>query len=161
MHNSKVRYIFVDPYHRNIQFDSTSAREDMLVINTLSKAEGMIVVASIHQPSPETLAQFTNVMYLARGAMYYLGRADQLGLFFAKWGRLDGRYMHHSFFSLIRYIHLSDHIITEHSLRTRYELPKPEGWHIFKVDQRFSSFLPFAIRHFISLTKQLAPHRGC
>lgn len=98
-------YILADSYHWYVQLDSTSAREVMLAISTLSKAEGMIVVASIHQPSLETLAQFTNVMFLARGAMCYLGRVDQLDQFFEKWGRPVGRFVRHTFFSLIRQIH--------------------------------------------------------
>jgi len=68
----------------------------MLAISTLSKAEGMIVIASIHQPSLETLAQFTNVMFLAQGAVCYLGRVDQLDQFFERWGRPVGRFVCHS-----------------------------------------------------------------
>jgi ABC-type multidrug transport system ATPase subunit len=100
-------HIFVASYHRYVQLDSTSAREVMSAISTLSKAEGMIVVASIHQPSLETLAQFTNVMFLARGAMCYLGRVDQLDQFFEKWGRPVGRFVRPTFFSFIRQIHSS------------------------------------------------------
>jgi len=81
----------------DVQLDSTSAREVMSAISTLSKAEGMIVVASIHQPSLETLAQFTNVMFLAHGRMCYLGRVDQLDQFFDKWGRPVGRFVRHTF----------------------------------------------------------------
>jgi len=84
------RILFLDEVTSGL--DSTSAREVMLAISTLSKAEGMIVVASIHQPSLETIAQFTNVMFLANGSMCYLGRVDQLDQFFEKWGRPVGRF---------------------------------------------------------------------
>ena len=86
-HNSKI---FVDPYHQDVQLDSTLSREAMSAISTLSKSEGMIDVASIHQPPLETLAQFTDVMFLVRNAMCYVGRADQLSLFFEKWGQPVG-----------------------------------------------------------------------
>jgi len=65
----------------------------MSAISSLSRAEGMIVIASIHQPSLETLAQFTNVMFLAEGKVCYLGRVDQLEGFFEKWGRPVGRFV--------------------------------------------------------------------
>ncbi|KAF8956621.1 P-loop containing nucleoside triphosphate hydrolase protein [Flammula alnicola] len=72
--------------------DSTSAREVMSAISSLSKAEGMIVIASIHQPSLETLAQFTNVMFLAGGKTCYFGRVDELEGFFEQWGHPVGRF---------------------------------------------------------------------
>ena len=53
----------------------------------------MIVIASIHQPSLETLAQFTNVMFLAEGKTCYFGRVDELDGFFERWGRPVGRYV--------------------------------------------------------------------
>ena len=62
-------------------------------ISALSKAEGMIVVASIHQPSLETISQFTNVAFLAEGKLCYLGRVDELERFFEKWGRPVGRFV--------------------------------------------------------------------
>lgn len=65
----------------------------MASISTLSKAEGMIVIASIHQPSLETLAQFTNVMFLASGKTCYLGRVDELDSFFEKFGHPVERFV--------------------------------------------------------------------
>ena len=83
----------------------------MSAISTLSKAEGMIVIASIHQPSLETIALFTNVMFLARGAMCYLGRVDQLDQFFEKWGRPVGRFVRYTFSLSICQIHAKfDHL---------------------------------------------------
>ncbi|KDR73313.1 hypothetical protein GALMADRAFT_251927 [Galerina marginata CBS 339.88] len=84
------RVLFLDEVTSGL--DSTSAREVMSSISTLSMAEGMIVIASIHQPSLETLSQFTNVMFLAEGKLCYLGRVDQLDGFFQKWGRPVGRF---------------------------------------------------------------------
>ncbi|KAH9476836.1 ABC transporter G family member 11 [Psilocybe cubensis] len=78
------RILFLDEVTSGL--DSTSAREVMAAIGTLSKAEGMIVIASIHQPSLETLAQFTNVMFLASGKTCYLGRVDELDAFFEEFG---------------------------------------------------------------------------
>ncbi|KAF4610157.1 hypothetical protein D9613_010239 [Agrocybe pediades] len=87
-------------FHRRILFldevtsglDSTSAREVVASISALSKAEGMIVIASIHQPSLETITQFTDVVFLAEGKLCYLGRVNELEGFFEKWGRPVGRF---------------------------------------------------------------------
>ncbi|KAF9000113.1 P-loop containing nucleoside triphosphate hydrolase protein [Cyathus striatus] len=67
--------------------DSTSAREVMSSIRTLAVSEGMIVLATIHQPSLETLAQFTNVMFLSEGKTCFSGRVDELERFFERWGK--------------------------------------------------------------------------
>lgn len=72
--------------------DSTSAREVMSAIRTLAVAEGMIVLATIHQPSLETLAQFTNLLMLAEGKTCYSGPVDGLEGFFERWGRPVGRF---------------------------------------------------------------------
>ncbi|KAJ3510930.1 hypothetical protein NLJ89_g4395 [Agrocybe chaxingu] len=84
------RILFLDEVTSGL--DSTSAREVIASISHLSKAEGMIVIASIHQPSMETLSQFTNVMLLAGGKVCYSGRVDELEGFFEKWGRPVGRF---------------------------------------------------------------------
>ncbi|KAF8178722.1 P-loop containing nucleoside triphosphate hydrolase protein [Pholiota molesta] len=70
-------------FPRILYLDEVTSGEVMTAISSLAKAEGMIVIASIHQPSLETLAQFTNVMFLAEGKTCYLGR---------KWGRPVGRF---------------------------------------------------------------------
>ncbi|KAF8071585.1 P-loop containing nucleoside triphosphate hydrolase protein [Lyophyllum atratum] len=67
--------------------DSTSAKEVMSAIRTLAVAEGMIVLATIHQPSLETLAQFTNLLMLAEGKTCYCGPVEGLEGFFERWGR--------------------------------------------------------------------------
>ncbi|KAF8154965.1 P-loop containing nucleoside triphosphate hydrolase protein [Crassisporium funariophilum] len=72
--------------------DSTSAREVVSAIKTLAEEEGMIVIASVHQPSLETLAQFNKVMFLAEGQMCYLGPVDKLDAFFERWGHPVGRF---------------------------------------------------------------------
>ncbi|CAA7263567.1 unnamed protein product [Cyclocybe aegerita] len=72
--------------------DSTSAREVVSAISSLAKAEGIIVIASIHQPPLETLSQFTKLMFLAEGKMCYFGGVDELEGFFEKWGRPVGRF---------------------------------------------------------------------
>ncbi|KAF5367203.1 hypothetical protein D9758_003922 [Tetrapyrgos nigripes] len=67
--------------------DSTSAREVMNSIRNLAVAEGMMVIATIHQPSLETLAQFTNLLMLSDGQICYLGKVDDLEGFFDRWGK--------------------------------------------------------------------------
>ncbi|KAG5643273.1 hypothetical protein DXG03_001240 [Asterophora parasitica] len=64
----------------------------MSAIRTLAVAEGMIVLATIHQPSLETLAQFTNLLMLAEGKTCYSGPVDDLDGFFNRWGRPVARF---------------------------------------------------------------------
>ncbi len=59
----------------------------MTAIRNLSVEEGMFVIATIHQPSLETLAQFSDLLLLAQGKVCYSGPADGLEAFFDRWGR--------------------------------------------------------------------------
>ncbi|KAJ2924403.1 hypothetical protein H1R20_g12699, partial [Candolleomyces eurysporus] len=70
----------------------TAAREVISSIRTLARAEGMIVIASIHQPSLDTLSQFTKVMLLAKGRLCFYGGVGELSGFFEAWGRPVGRF---------------------------------------------------------------------
>ncbi|KAJ6457693.1 P-loop containing nucleoside triphosphate hydrolase protein [Mycena sanguinolenta] len=72
--------------------DSTSAREVMSAIRTLAVSEGMIVIATIHQPSLDTLAQFTDLLLLAEGQTCFSGRVDELEGFMGRWGHPVGRF---------------------------------------------------------------------
>ncbi|KAJ6488885.1 P-loop containing nucleoside triphosphate hydrolase protein [Mycena sanguinolenta] len=72
--------------------DSTSAREVMSAIRTLAVAEGMIVIATIHQPSLETIAQFTNILLLAQGKTCFSGKVDELEGFMERWGHPVDRF---------------------------------------------------------------------
>ncbi|KAJ6529686.1 P-loop containing nucleoside triphosphate hydrolase protein [Mycena capillaripes] len=72
--------------------DSTSAREVMSAIRTLAVAEGMIVIATIHQPSLETIAQFTDILLLAEGKTCFSGKVGELEGFLEKWGRPVGKF---------------------------------------------------------------------
>ncbi|KAJ7158040.1 P-loop containing nucleoside triphosphate hydrolase protein [Mycena crocata] len=72
--------------------DSTSAREVMSAIRTLAVAEGMIVIATIHQPALETLAQFTDLLLLAGGKTCFSGKVGALEGFLERWGRPVGRF---------------------------------------------------------------------
>lgn len=65
----------------------------MSSIRTLAVAEGMIVLATIHQPSLETLAQFTNLLLLAEGKTCYSGPVNGLEGYFETWGRPVGRFV--------------------------------------------------------------------
>ncbi|CAK5270888.1 unnamed protein product [Mycena citricolor] len=76
--------------------DSTSAREVMSAIRTLAVSEGMIVIASVHQPSLETLAQFTDLLLLSEGKTCFLGKVDELAGFMQRWGHPVGRFMNPS-----------------------------------------------------------------
>jgi ABC-type multidrug transport system ATPase subunit len=53
----------------------------------------MIIIASIHQPSLDTLSQFTNVMLLAKGKLCFYGGVEELSGFFEAWGRPVGRFV--------------------------------------------------------------------
>ncbi|KAK7062753.1 hypothetical protein VNI00_000242 [Paramarasmius palmivorus] len=75
-----------------IMLDSTSAREVITAIRNLAVSEGIIVVATIHQPSLETLAQFDKLLLLSRGKVCYSGSVEGLESFFDSWGRPVGRF---------------------------------------------------------------------
>ncbi|KAG7094840.1 hypothetical protein E1B28_005649 [Marasmius oreades] len=79
------RILFLDEVTSGL--DSTSAREVMSAIRNLAVAEGMIVIATIHQPSLETLSQFTDLILLAHGQICYSGAVDGLESFFERWGK--------------------------------------------------------------------------
>lgn len=79
------RILFLDEVTSGL--DSTSAREVMSAIRRLAVAEGMFVIATIHQPSLETLGQFTDLLLLAQGKICYSGKVDDLVMFFERWGR--------------------------------------------------------------------------
>ncbi|KAK2464911.1 hypothetical protein APHAL10511_002987 [Amanita phalloides] len=66
--------------------DSTSAREVMSSIAALARAEGIIIIATIHQPSIATLSQFTDLLLMAEGKTCYKGRVNNLERFFERWG---------------------------------------------------------------------------
>jgi ABC-type multidrug transport system ATPase subunit len=65
----------------------------MSAIRTLAVAESIIVLATIHQPSMQTLAQFTNLLLLAEGKTCYSGAVDDLEGFFERWGRPVGKFV--------------------------------------------------------------------
>ena len=65
----------------------------MSSIRALALAEGMIVIASIHQPSLDTLTQFTKVMLLSHGRVCYHGAVNELDQFFEAWGQPVGRFV--------------------------------------------------------------------
>ncbi len=65
----------------------------MSAIRTLAEAEGMFVIATIHQPSLETLGQFTDLLMLSQGKICYSGKVDDLERFFERWGRPVPRFV--------------------------------------------------------------------
>ncbi|KAF7297037.1 ABC transporter domain-containing protein [Mycena indigotica] len=73
--------------------DSTSAYQVVGAIRALARAEGMFVIASIHQPSLETLSTFDNLLLLAPGGVTcYNGPVDGLAAFMERWGHPVGRF---------------------------------------------------------------------
>jgi ABC-type multidrug transport system ATPase subunit len=65
----------------------------MSAIRTLAVAEGMIVIATIHQPSLETLAQFTDILLLTEGKTCFSGKVGELEGFLEKWGHPVGKFV--------------------------------------------------------------------
>ncbi|KAJ7462986.1 ABC-2 type transporter-domain-containing protein [Mycena latifolia] len=53
---------------------------------------GIIVIATIHQPSLETLAQFTDILLLAEGCTCFSGKVGELEGFLERWGHPVGRF---------------------------------------------------------------------
>ena len=68
------------------QLDSTSAREVMSSVANLARAEGIIIIATIHQPSIATLSQFSQLVLMAEGKTCFKGHVDNLERFFERWG---------------------------------------------------------------------------
>jgi ABC-type multidrug transport system ATPase subunit len=65
------RILFLDEPTSGL--DSASAREVMTSIRRIAEAEGIIVIATIHAPSIETLQQFDQMMVLAKGKVAFSG----------------------------------------------------------------------------------------
>lgn len=65
------RILFLDEPTSGL--DSASAREVMSSIRRIAKAEGIIVIATIHAPSIETLQLFDQMMVLAKGKVAFSG----------------------------------------------------------------------------------------
>ncbi|KAL0071130.1 hypothetical protein AAF712_001688 [Marasmius tenuissimus] len=91
------RILFLDEVTSGL--DSTSAREVVSAIRTLAIAEGMTVIATIHQPSLETISQFTNLLMLSRGQVCYSGPVDSLESFFESWGKPVNKFVSPSTYS--------------------------------------------------------------
>ncbi|KAI0789359.1 P-loop containing nucleoside triphosphate hydrolase protein [Abortiporus biennis] len=66
--------------------DSTAAREVLSAIRTLAESEGIIVLATIHQPSLSALAQFSKILFLSGGRPCWYGKVDELEPWFERWG---------------------------------------------------------------------------
>ncbi|KAJ7301568.1 P-loop containing nucleoside triphosphate hydrolase protein [Mycena albidolilacea] len=72
--------------------DSTAALSVLRAIRALARAEGILVAASIHQPSLQCLSQFTSLLLLAEGRLCWNGRVEELEGFLGRWGRGVGRF---------------------------------------------------------------------
>lgn len=68
------------------QLDSTAAKEVIASVGSLAKKEGIMVIASIHQPSFATLNEFTSLVLLSQGSLCYKGKVDDLEPFLLEIG---------------------------------------------------------------------------
>jgi len=62
--------------------DSTASREVMSFIRKIAKELGLIVIASIHQPSTDTFRLFDKLALLSAGKLCYFGQVDQVSAYF-------------------------------------------------------------------------------
>lgn len=69
------RILFLDEPTSGL--DSSSAREVMSSIRRIAQAEGIIVIATIHAPSIETLQLFDQMMVLAKGKVSFSGTLEE------------------------------------------------------------------------------------
>lgn len=69
------RILFLDEPTSGL--DSASAREVMTSIRRIAEAEGIIVIATIHAPSIETLQLFDKMMVLAQGRVAFNGTFEE------------------------------------------------------------------------------------
>ena len=74
------------PKSRFTQLDTTAAREVITAIRMLARAEGIFVLASIHQPSIAVLSQFSRLLLLAEGKTCWSGKVSDLDGWFNNWG---------------------------------------------------------------------------
>lgn len=73
--------------------DSTSSHEIISCLRNTAQEYGMIVIASIHQPSTSTLLLFDNVLLLSEGKTVYFGPPGDSTAFFTAQGYLPSPYM--------------------------------------------------------------------
>ncbi len=66
--------------------DSYAAQEVIAAVGTVAKAEGIIVVATIHQPSLSTINTFQKLLLLAAGKVSYEGDVQGLESYLTKFG---------------------------------------------------------------------------
>lgn len=66
--------------------DSAAAYNVMSAIVSMAKRYELTVVASIHQPSPETYALFNKILFLGHGKTLYFGERDNALTYFEKLG---------------------------------------------------------------------------
>ncbi|KAK9355632.1 P-loop containing nucleoside triphosphate hydrolase protein [Lipomyces doorenjongii] len=66
--------------------DAVAAYEVVSRVKEFAEATGMIVVASIHQPSTATFTLFDSVLLMSQGKQVYFGPVNQVTDYFAKQG---------------------------------------------------------------------------
>jgi ABC-type multidrug transport system ATPase subunit len=74
------------PMSEHPQLDSTAAKEVIASVASLAKKEGIMVLASIHQPSFATLNEFTSLVLLSQGSLCYMGKVGDLEPFLLEIG---------------------------------------------------------------------------
>ncbi|KAL7410066.1 P-loop containing nucleoside triphosphate hydrolase protein [Mrakia frigida] len=109
------RVLFLDEPTSGL--DSTSAREVMFAVRRVAREEGIIIVASIHQPSLETCKQFTDLLLLTGGQICYNGPMENLDGFLAGFGKPVGKFVSRKLSSLRLVSSRPDSTLTRFSLR--------------------------------------------
>lgn len=66
--------------------DSTAAKEVIASVGSLARKEGIMVLASIHQPSFTTLNEFTSLVLLSQGSLCFKGKVTDLEPFLLEIG---------------------------------------------------------------------------
>jgi len=65
----------------------------MFAVRRVAREEGIIIVASIHQPSLETCKQFTDLLLLTGGEICYNGPMEDLDGFLTSFGKPVGKFV--------------------------------------------------------------------
>lgn len=75
------RILFLDEPTSGL--DSAASYEVMNFVRNIAKKHGVLVIASIHQPSTTTFELFDKLMLLSRGKVVYNGAVKEVGEYFA------------------------------------------------------------------------------
>ncbi|KAI8836859.1 P-loop containing nucleoside triphosphate hydrolase protein [Chytridium lagenaria] len=97
--------------------DATTSREVMGAIARIAQEQGMIVIATIHQPNFETLSLFSSILILAEGKVMYNGDLKEMDAYFEAYGT-----------PIPRFVNPSDHAID--LINTDFDAPDKPTTHV-------------------------------